>query len=251
MVGVAMGILWLGGIRGGVASRADSQGQNGLEHGSGDIGDQTAVASYGGTGWMDLDPGEEDLWPTAGADGHFRVIDACRYDQALQREHERILCQGHRVLWRVGEQLRDEAIESVKWTIVGSAVGSTLKAGCRMARYSEKAVQVTGPSVKVERGGLNLFKWNHPTSVKATDWKSGDYFLHLPDRGSPKANWIQNASRLRAEMRKGKLIFDSYREANGQLIPARGFLKAERDLLQNHGWEYSPFTGAWHPPGAR
>lgn len=109
---------------------------------------------------------------------------------------------------------------------------------------------VTRGAEATERGGLNLFKWNHPTSTRATGWREGDRFLHLPNQGSPQANWIQNSSRLRSEMRSGNPIFDSYRDAGGQLIPTRGFLNAERNLLQNQGWRYNPSTGAWHPPGA-
>lgn len=101
-----------------------------------------------------------------------------------------------------------------------------------------------------EQGGLNLFKWNHPTSTTAAGWKEGDYFLHLPNQGSAQANWIQNSSRLRAEMGKGNPIFDSFRDsATGQQLPTRGFLKAERNLLENNAWKYNPQTGAYHPPG--
>jgi len=77
---------------------------------------------------------DEDLWPEAGADGRYRVIDACRYDEELQREHELILCQGHRVLWRVGEQLRQEALDSVRWGAVGGALGKTVRATVKSAR---------------------------------------------------------------------------------------------------------------------
>lgn len=104
--------------------------------------------------------------------------------------------------------------------------------------------------VAAERGGLNLYKYGDPTSKTANGWKEGDYFLNLPKQGSPKANWIQNSSRLREEMGKGQPIFDSYRNAaTGQQIPTKGFLNAERGLLENHGWKYNPQTGAYHPPG--
>ncbi len=102
----------------------------------------------------------------------------------------------------------------------------------------------------VEQGGLNLFKWKDATSTTATGWKEGDYFLNLPNQGSAQANWIQNSSRLRAEMGKGNPIFDSFRDAaTGEQISTRGFLNAERNLLENRGWNYNPQTGAYHPPG--
>jgi hypothetical protein len=56
--------------------------------------------------------------------------------------------------------------------------------------------------------------------------------LNLPDKGSPQANWAQNAGRLREQMGQGRPIFDSYRDpVTGMQIPTRGFLGAERNLL--------------------
>jgi hypothetical protein len=118
----------------------------------------------------------------------------------------------------------------------------------------EEAESIAGGGENVdeaEQGGLNLFKWKHETSTTETGWKEGDNFLLLPDKGSPKANWKQNSGRLREAMGEGKPIFDSYREPNGELIPAKGFLRAERNLLETHGWKYNPETGAWHPPAAK
>jgi len=156
-VGVAIGVLWLGGIRGGVAIGADPQGRNGLEHGAGRIEAQAAVAPHGGAGWLNFDPGD-DPWPAAGADGRYRVIDACRYDPQLQREHERILCEGHRVLWRVGEQLRDEALESVKWNLLGS-VGRAGRLGlggaCGIVHYGHTVAQTAKREVVVVGEGMN------------------------------------------------------------------------------------------------
>ena len=101
-----------------------------------------------------------------------------------------------------------------------------------------------------EKGGLNLFKWGKDTTTKPGGWKDGDFMLHLPDQGSAKANWAQNAGRLREQMRQGNPIYDSYRDAlTGQQIPTQGFLRAERNLLESRGWQYNPSTGAYHPPG--
>lgn len=105
-------------------------------------------------------------------------------------------------------------------------------------------------------GGLNLYKWDHNTSTKVKDWKKGDHFLYLPKKGSPKANWKQNAGRLREAMKKGKPIYDSYRNPKtgaqirtGQKPKSSGrFLNAERKLLESRGWKYNPQTGAYHPP---
>jgi len=50
-------------------------------------------------------------------------------------------------------------------------------------------------------------------------------------------------------MSQGNPIYDSYIDAaTGEQIPTTGFLNAERNLLENHGWSFNPQTGAYHPP---
>jgi hypothetical protein len=100
-----------------------------------------------------------------------------------------------------------------------------------------------------EKGGLSLFKWGAETTTAPGGWRAGDFMLHLPEKGSVQANWAQNAGRLREQMRQGNPIFDSYRDAvTGKQISTRGFLGAERNLLESHGWQYNSSTGAYHPP---
>jgi Bacterial TSP3 repeat len=73
---------------------------------------------------------------------------------------------------------------------------------------------------------------------------------HLPNRGSPKANWKQNSGVLRREMRKGKPIRDaSVDPATGKWTNHTGFLRAERNLLESQGWKYDRRTTLWMPPG--
>ncbi len=83
----------------------------------------------------------------------------------------------------------------------------------------------------------------------------GERTLNLPDLGDPKANWAQNSGRLREAMAEGKPIRDAHVDGAGNLIrdnPSQGgggaFLKAERNLLENHGWTYNPSTTSWYPP---
>jgi uncharacterized protein RhaS with RHS repeats len=65
----------------------------------------------------------------------------------------------------------------------------------------------------------------------------------LPDQGSPKANWKQNAGALREEMNRGLPIRDaSVGDTGGP------FLNAERNLLQDRGWTFDASTGYWMPP---
>jgi RHS repeat-associated protein len=72
----------------------------------------------------------------------------------------------------------------------------------------------------------------------------GEKTLDLPNQGNPKDNWAQNSSRLREAMSNGKPIHDV---SAGNPGSNTGFLRAERNLLQSHGWtlkgEY------WVPPG--
>jgi hypothetical protein len=98
------------------------------------------------------------------------------------------------------------------------------------------------------QGGLNLFKWGSEQTGRPTGWKAGDYMLNLQDKGTPQLNWKANYGSLRSEMNLGNPIFDSYRLPNGNLIPTRGFLNAERFTLLNRGWIYNPVQGAWLPP---
>jgi RHS repeat-associated protein len=66
----------------------------------------------------------------------------------------------------------------------------------------------------------------------------------LADLGSPKANWAQNSGKLREVMSEGKPIRDV---SAGKPGSNTGFLRAERNLLQNHGWALR--GGTWYPPG--
>jgi len=108
-----------------------------------------------------------------------------------------------------------------------------------------------------EQGGLNLYRLGSAEAKAESGWREGDRFLHLPNQGTPKANWAQNAGSLRREIQQGQPIFDSYRDpVNGLQIPAGirpgdpgRFLNAERQLLESRGWRYNSATGAYHPQG--
>jgi RHS repeat-associated protein len=71
----------------------------------------------------------------------------------------------------------------------------------------------------------------------------GERTLDLPDQGNPQSNWAQNSGRLREAMNEGRPIRDA---SAGNPGSNTGFLRAERNLLQDHGWtlqgEY------WVPP---
>jgi hypothetical protein len=71
----------------------------------------------------------------------------------------------------------------------------------------------------------------------------------LPDQGSPRANYAQNSSILRQEMRRGVPIRDATVDPlTGELANNTGFLRLERDILQHHEWWFDSKTGLWMPP---
>jgi len=72
---------------------------------------------------------------------------------------------------------------------------------------------------------------------------------HLPDQGTAQLNWKQNSSVLRTEMDKGFPLGDkSVDQVTGAIRDNSGFLKAERNLLDNKGWKYDSSTKLWSPP---
>lgn len=128
--------------------------------------------------------------------------------------------------------------------------GAGLGLGLVGAGLGGVALKQSLRGAKLGEGGLNLFKFGSPQATKSTGWKQGDYFLNLPNQGTPKLNWKQNYGALRREMGQNKPIYDSYRLPNGDLIPSgKGtFLNAERYILESRGWTYNPRNGAWMPP---
>lgn len=105
------------------------------------------------------------------------------------------------------------------------------------------------------QGGLLIGRISELQNMPASSVRTGDHTLVLPDLGSPQANWAQNSSRLREAMAEGQPIRDMHVDGSGNLIhdnPQGGgggaFLKAERNLLENHGWTYDQSTTSWYPP---
>jgi len=81
--------------------------------------------------------------------------------------------------------------------------------------------------------------------------RPGEERLEFPDRGSARANWGQNAGRLRQVLRRGEPIRDATVDPKtGALQDNTGFLRAERNLMENQGWRYDPSTQLWNPPKA-
>ena len=116
----------------------------------------------------------------------------------------------------------------------------------------KKVAQVSRQSVRNSKAAVpnkavigKVDDLNAPGALKPGE---NTLLKHLPDQGNPQANWKQNSSVLRQEMNKGKPIRDASVDANGQLRDNTGFLRAERNLLENKGWTYDPSTQVWSPP---
>lgn len=92
-------------------------------------------------------------------------------------------------------------------------------------------------------GGLVLGKMNPGGTLRDGTLGPGEYTLDLPDQGSFQGNWEQNASKLRFEMSKGNPIRDA---SAGKPGSESGFLRAERNLLRDHGWTQQ--GDHWYPP---
>jgi len=88
---------------------------------------------------------------------------------------------------------------------------------------------------------------------KLKTWSSrgkGKNFLKelQPDLG-PKLNWQRNSRVLRTRMRTGKPVKDvSHRLKDHQLDPGTSFLRLERNILRNRGWNLDKRTGIWFRP---
>jgi hypothetical protein len=84
---------------------------------------------------------------------------------------------------------------------------------------------------------------------------AADEYTLLPQMtenlGSPRANWARNDGLLRRAMGRGDPIRDASVDVHGRLLDETGFLRAERNVLRNHGWTYDPASHYWQPPGAR
>jgi len=124
-------------------------------------------------------------------------------------------------------------------------IGLTLLGGKSVPLLARAVVDVVSIVVEQDNGVVIGKKTalDQPGTIRP-----GERELDLPNLNDPKANWAQNSSRLREAMSEGKPIRDVSAEplVNGRPANNTGFLRAERNLLENHGWTYS--GGYWNPP---
>ena len=98
--------------------------------------------------------------------------------------------------------------------------------------FSYACVKFSEPQITPVIGKMDDL---NTTKLKNNEFKVAD---QLPNMGSPKANWKQNSGVLRSYM-DGRAIKDV------SIYPMEnaGFLGAERNLLKEHGYQYS--NGYW------
>jgi len=125
---------------------------------------------------------------------------------------------------RNGERVQDSIL----------ALTSILPVGVAVTRGAQ--VAVTGGRLVIGRGA---------DLAKRSALKVGEYKLGWPTKlPNWKAEWAENAGRLRAAMRQGSPIRDMSPGDRGGI-----FLNAERALLRDRGWTFDPRTNFWIPPG--
>jgi RHS repeat-associated protein len=95
----------------------------------------------------------------------------------------------------------------------------------------------------VEQGGFVIGKLKDLNKSGAL--RQAERRLDLKELNNPKANWTQNASRLRQAMNEGKPIRDASAQPleGGRLANNTRFLRAERNLLENHDGRIAVSTG--------
>jgi RHS repeat-associated protein len=122
------------------------------------------------------------------------------------------------------------------------AVKASLKGVARAT--AERAIARVAEKAGAEKeGGLVIGKLK---DLRGTEgWRKGDYTLNLPDRGSTKQNWKQNSGLLRQEERTGKPIRDRSTDTNGNLRDNTGFIKGERNILDECGRTFDTNMRTW------
>lgn len=85
-----------------------------------------------------------------------------------------------------------------------------------------RSLITAGGKLLAKGGGVVIGKMDDLTAPGAL--RRGERLLDLPNRGSPRANWEQNSSRLREAMRPGNPIRDaSIDPATGKYSAIPGF----------------------------
>jgi hypothetical protein len=73
--------------------------------------------------------------------------------------------------------------------------------------------------------------------LEAGSLRAGERALNWAEKATPQLNWQENSKLLREAMAEGRPIRDASVDAFGDLRDNTGFLRAERNLLENQGLE--------------
>ena len=96
-----------------------------------------------------------------------------------------------------------------------------------------------------KRGTLVIGKLK---DLDAATLQRGEFALEWLNKGNDKSNWQENSRLLREMVSQNRPIRDaSVDTVTGALRENNGFLRAERNLLENRGWTYSSQTRYWSP----
>ncbi len=133
--------------------------------------------------------------------------------------------------------------------VTGAAIGHTLRS-IFQGKSTDTQVEKE-PDLQEALSGKTVVIGKVEDLSKEGAIQDGEVTLldFLPDQGGPRENWEQNSSVLRTAIKMGSPIRDATTDPDtGELANNSGFLRAERNLLENQGYTYNEETRMWKPP---
>lgn len=132
--------------------------------------------------------------------------------------------------------LAGQAIKAARAAERAVEVGRAAEHGMAAARGIERSAEVAKGEALVIGRGKDLAQAD---ALRVGEYKLG-WESKLPNW---KAEWKENAGRLREVMSQGRPIRDASPGNTGGM-----FLNAERNLLKDRGWSFDAKTNYWNPP---
>ncbi len=131
-------------------------------------------------------------------------------------------------------------------TLRGAGVQTSAPSGTRALPAGPRPAGELPPADVVVIG-----KFDPATNEIRATFRPGERSLlsQLPNQGSAPGNYVQNSRVLRTEMQRGVPIRDAeVNPISGELANNTGFLRLERDILQQRQWRFDSKSGYWMPP---
>jgi RHS repeat-associated protein len=110
---------------------------------------------------------------------------------------------------------------------------------------------ITGLGAGLRNAGKGSLVVGKLKDLETASLRAGERVLNWAEKATPQLNWQENSRLLREAMAEGRPIRDASVDAFGDLRDNTGFLRAERNLLENQGWSFNPKTGYWNPTKPR